>query len=101
MVRRGNPAQREWVGNNRTAIQRDVYASSDVCCHCGKQVDFDADPRSRWAPSVEHFTPRSKGGDPFDRANCGLAHYGCNSARGNRELKLYRDERPEYLVKPW
>lgn len=101
MVRCGNPAVREWVGNNRTEIQRQVYASSDVCCHCGKLVDFDADPRSRWAPSVEHYEPRSKGGDPFDLANCGLAHYGCNSKRGNRELRLYADQAAAFATRPW
>lgn len=87
MVHRGNPMVRDWVGGSRTRIQRAVYASSDVCWIDGKPVDWQADPRSRFAPSVDHVIPRALGGDPFDLANCRLAHLGCNAARGKRLAK--------------
>jgi 5-methylcytosine-specific restriction endonuclease McrA len=84
MVHQGNPAIRDWAGTQRLRIQRAVYASSDTCWLCGHQVDRQANPRSPRAPSVDHVIPRHLGGDPYDLANCRLAHLGCNSARGKR-----------------
>lgn len=100
-MRTGNPRQREWVGNNRAAIQRAVYKSSDVCWLDGEPVDWTADPRSPRAPSVDHVVPRSRGGDPFDLANCRLAHYGCNAARGNRAARPYATRASTHPVRPW
>jgi len=101
MVRHGNPRQREWVGANRDKVRAEVYKSADHCCYCGRPIDWDADPRSRWAPSVEHLTPRSRGGDLFDLANCALAHYGCNARRGNRKAKLYVEQAPAFPTRRW
>lgn len=53
------------------------------CWLCGLPIDLEAAPRTRWSFSVDHVTPRSKGGQTT-LANARPAHYGCNSGRGNR-----------------
>ena len=53
------------------------------CVHCGLPLDFDAPPRSRWSPTVDHIIPVSLGGDPKDQTMWQPSHHGCNSARGN------------------
>lgn len=72
-----------------------VLREEQVCWLCGLPIDFDAAPRSTWSPSVDHIVARDKGGEPYDRDNLRAAHYGCNSAR--RE----RDPVPERKSRRW
>lgn len=60
-----------------------VYAEETNCWLCGRVVDHDVPPRTRWGHSVDHIIPISQGGAPYDRANLRLAHHGCNSRRSN------------------
>lgn len=101
MVARGNPARRDWVGANRDKIRDDVYKSGVACWLCGKPIDWDAPKRSRWAPSVDHVVPRSKGGSLFARSNAELAHYGCNSKRGNRAPRPYAERASAFPTRAW
>ncbi|MEU8316713.1 MULTISPECIES: HNH endonuclease [Actinomycetes] len=60
------------------------------CWWCGKDIDYtltgrDAQ-RSRWAFTLDHAKPLSRGGSLLDPANARSAHRRCNSARGNRSL---------------
>lgn len=64
-------------------LRKRVLAEETVCWLCGLPLDFDAPPKSRWAPSVDHVVPRSQGGSVFDRSNLRAAHAGHNSARGD------------------
>lgn len=65
------------------------YASH--CAICGYELRFDAPPRSKWAPSVDHVTPLSRlpldtaGGRAaaLDPDNLRAVHVGCNGRRGN------------------
>lgn len=70
-----------------------MLASASVCWLCGRPVDFNARPRSRWSPSVDHVIPIStmkhlpleeQARLATDPAFLRLAHYGHNSSRGNR-----------------
>ncbi len=54
------------------------------CWLCGQAIDYLAPPRTRWSYSTDHVTPLSHDGAPLDPTNLRPAHYGCNSARGNR-----------------
>lgn len=72
-------------------VRAEVLAESRVCYLCGGALDFDAPPRSRWSPSVDHLIPieATEGMDPetqrmmaLDKANLRAAHYGCNSRKG-------------------
>lgn len=63
-------------------LKKVIYAR-EICWLCGKPVRYDVGPRHPLAPSVDHLIPLSKGGHPTAIENAELAHYGCNSARGN------------------
>lgn len=54
------------------------------CAECGRELDFAAPPRSRWAPSVDHVRPLALGGEPFAQANLRVLHVGCNARLGGR-----------------
>jgi len=64
-----------------------VLAEEDTCHLCGHPLDFTAPPRSRYAPSVDHVIPRSRGGAVYARSNCRAAHYGCNAGKRDRVAK--------------
>jgi 5-methylcytosine-specific restriction endonuclease McrA len=73
-----------------------VLKGATVCHICGGDLDFDAPPRSRWSPSVDHILPlramrgldmESQRRMALDPANLRPAHYGCNSGRGARVSK--------------
>ena len=58
------------------------------CWICGRDIDYSitgpAAQRSRWAFTLDHYVPLTRGGDLLDPANARSAHRRCNSARGNR-----------------
>jgi hypothetical protein len=75
---------------HRKARER-VLAGAQWCHICGGALDWDAPPRSRWAPSVDHVLPvvRTRGMDESTRRRLALdpaglrpAHVGCNARRG-------------------
>lgn len=57
-------------------LRRDHY----MCMICGRPLDMNAKPGSRWAPSVDHIVPVSLGGTDHPE-NLRAAHFGCNSSR--------------------
>lgn len=59
----------------------DLY--DGICQLCLGLVDKTVRPNHPNAPSVDHIIPVSKGGDNTFQ-NIQLAHYGCNSRKGNR-----------------
>jgi hypothetical protein len=53
-------------------------------CHvCGKRVSIKHEAPHPLAPTRDHIIPLARGGT-HESANVKLAHYGCNSARGDR-----------------
>jgi 5-methylcytosine-specific restriction endonuclease McrA len=71
-----------------TRLVRQQVQQGAPCWICQLPIDLrpptegGPEPRSRWAFSVDHVTPRSRGGQST-LANARPAHYGCNSRRGN------------------
>ncbi len=65
-------------------LRAQVLANATHCALCHKPLDFNARPRSTWAPSVDHVVPLALGGSQFDPANCQPAHCGCNSSKRDR-----------------
>jgi hypothetical protein len=68
-----------------------ALTESDLCAICGYPVDRDAQPRSRWAPSVDHVVslramreldPDEQRALAPDPANLRVVHVGCNARRG-------------------
>jgi len=68
-----------------------VLKSASHCAICGVELLFDAPPKSKWAPSVDHVTPLSRlpldtaegRAAALDRDNLRAVHVGCNGRRGN------------------
>lgn len=70
----------KWIGRaDRLAIyERDEW----TCGLCREPVVRDLNWLDDWAPTLDHITPRSKGGSD-DPLNLRLAHRWCNSVRGD------------------
>jgi hypothetical protein len=78
-------------GQRWERVRKQVLASAHLCALCGRELRFDAPPRSRWSPSVDHILPIShmRNLDPATQARLALdpqglraVHYGCNARRG-------------------
>lgn len=82
------PRSKGRTGRPWLRIRATVIANSDVCCICGQPVDKTLKKPDPMSPSVDHIDPLSRGGAEHDPANLRLAHYGCNSRKGNRENPL-------------
>jgi len=84
-------------------VQRErVLAMAQTCAICGRPLDRNVPPRSRWAPSVDHILPLSRTvGLPVpmrlrlaaDPENLRAVHVGCNSKRGNRRRRRVHTSR--------
>lgn len=55
----------------------------DNCWRCNRPMNFN-DPNCRRAATIEHVTPRSKGGTD-DLGNLRLCHVGCNRHLADHE----------------
>ena len=60
-----------------------VLEHATHCAICGRPLNPDAPPRTKWSSSVDHIDPLSRGGDPLALDRLRPAHYGCNSRRGD------------------
>jgi hypothetical protein len=72
---------RDWIAPARrlALYERDMW----TCWLCEEPVDGALiGTRSPWRPSLDHVTPRSKGGS-HDDDNLRLAHQWCNSVRSD------------------
>jgi 5-methylcytosine-specific restriction endonuclease McrA len=75
-TRRGRHREpgRAWRSTHRwQTLRRQVLAEQPHCTTCHTTTDL----------TVDHITPVSRGGDPYDRANCRTLCRSCNSRRGN------------------
>jgi 5-methylcytosine-specific restriction endonuclease McrA len=68
--------------HGRRKIRREVIFERDgyVCWLCDQPCDAMAKVPDPLAPTVDHITPRSRGGDDEDD-NLACAHFICNSRR--------------------
>jgi 5-methylcytosine-specific restriction endonuclease McrA len=72
-----------------------------TCALCGEPIEYG---RGKWhprGPSLDHITPLNKGGRLLDPANMQLAHYGCNSARGDKTLAEWFAARKAETTSDW
>lgn len=61
-------------GYRRDQVRRRVLAEETDCWLCLQPVDKSLKTPHPQSPEVDEVIPVSKGGDPFARANCRLAH---------------------------
>lgn len=82
--RRRRAAKRGGASEPYTLVQiaeRDGHR----CGLCGDSVPMDAKVPDALAPTIDHITPVSRGGDDT-KANVQLAHFRCNSVKGARDV---------------
>jgi 5-methylcytosine-specific restriction endonuclease McrA len=94
MARHPGRGGAEW---NR--VRAMVLKGATHCDICDGALDFDAPPRSRWAPSVDHVVslkamrdldPIAQRRLALDPTNLRPTHYGCNARRGARTATVRR-----------
>ena len=80
----GNPRN----GRRYRTLCQQQRALGLPCWICGKDIAYEITgleaSRHRWAFTLDHLLPLTKGGDLLDPSNARSAHRRCNSARGNR-----------------
>lgn len=106
-------------GSLRNKVRTRVLKEEQVCWLCNRTVDKtltnlpgqhgqrcanDECPGCVPHPmraEVDEVVPVSKGGSPFDRANCRLSHRLCNQKRGNGDPKAAQKQLTPYVNSRW
>ena len=70
-------------GHRRRKLRAQILAEEDLCHICGELVDKDAPHLDPGEAVIDEIHPVSKGGSPYARDNCRLAHRRCNGRRGD------------------
>jgi 5-methylcytosine-specific restriction endonuclease McrA len=71
--------------DNLSKLDRLRARDGDKCWLCDDRLDFEAEPNSSRAPSVEHLIAKSRGG-PESLENFVLCHTMCNRQLAARPL---------------
>jgi len=75
-----------WLDPRNTSRWADLrlrlFPLADCCGICGEGFPDGVPGRSKWAKSLDHVVPISRGGDWYDEQNLRVVHYGCNSSLG-------------------
>jgi 5-methylcytosine-specific restriction endonuclease McrA len=74
------------------------------CYLCGQPINYTlshTNPRHRLAPTAHHITALAHGGDPTDPNNLAPAHFGCNSADGNRMRRRHHHTKRVITSRRW
>ena len=106
-------------GSRRDRVRRRVLAEEDDCHLCGQSVDksltmdwgnhgprCEGDGCPGCVPhmmrgEVDEIIPVSRGGSPYDRDNCRLAHRACNLAKSNNAPATEPGANPYPLSNCW
>lgn len=78
-------------------VQQLVFAEESHCWICGAYVDQALHAEHPWSRTVDHLIQLRDGGEALDRANCRLAHRGCNTTRANK-LRAQGKQRRGLLI---
>lgn len=73
-------------GTLRNKLRARVLKEETHCHLCLELVDKTLSHGQPGSPEIDEIIPVSKGGSPYDRANCRLSHRLCNQRRGNNPL---------------
>lgn len=98
MSGKGNP--RRTNGWRRNQIRKRLKATGGVCALCHRPIDYDApylldDGRvNPWCFVVDEIVPVSRGGSPYELANCQPAHHICNAIAGDKSRPLVWEDEP-------
>ena len=76
-----------------------VKSRGDGCAICWNPIDYALNSPDPLSFELDHIKPTSKGGDPYDPANCQASHRCCNNWRKDRPMS-YVDDVMNGIVKP-
>jgi hypothetical protein len=71
------------------------------CSLCGAMVDLEHRGRDSMSRSVEHTIPIARGGAMLDAAGWRVAHYGCNSRKGDKLKPKRLPDAPLSTSREW
>ena len=84
--RRREKEENKWSAKNSPLLKaRIFYRDKGVCQLCQQPIDLTLEYPNPMMFSVDHITPRSKGGS-HTLPNLQAAHLLCNSKRGNKDI---------------
>ena len=98
----GRPRNPRYVnGHRRRKLRAQVLAEEDSCWLCGQLVDPDLRHPDPWSATIDEIVPVSRGGSPYDRDNCRLAHLRCNQRRGDGSARQRPIVVPYRSMRQW
>lgn len=90
-----------WSGRKVARLANLVVGRwGSTCWLCKEPIDLSADRRGPSGLSVDHVTPRSKGGTD-DLWNLRPAHRRCNVSRQAKPASQFRPPRPAVVRSDW
>lgn len=104
----GNP--RRANGTRRDKLRARIKARRDECgiCHGARgPIDYDGPykfpdgSQNPLAFVVDEIVPVSKGGSPFEMANCRAAHFICNAERGAKMDYVNAPQKTQRHSRSW
>lgn len=81
----GNP--RYSNGSRRRALLARMRSVGGPCWICGLPIDYGLPAGDPLSFECDELVPVSKGGSPYDPANCAHAHRCCNQWRGAKPVQ--------------
>lgn len=80
----GNP--RSANGSRRRSLLKRMRAVGAPCWICGLPIDYSLPARHPLSFECDELVPVSRGGSPYDPANCAAAHRCCNQWRSAKSV---------------
>lgn len=81
-----------------------MASKEPYCAICGGFIDMDAPSMLPNSCEVDHITPISRGGQPYELDNLQLTHMKCNRKKGSKMASDYvggKVENPVPLSNNW
>ena len=88
-------------GHRRRKLRAKILTEEHSCWLCGQLVDPNLSHPDPWSPTIDEIIPISRGGSPYDRDNCRLAHLHCNQRRGNGSARQRAIVTPYRSMRQW
>jgi len=82
-------------GPTKCKVDRIRARQGGRCWLCNHPLDFEAEPNTKRAPTIEHLLPRTKGGGN-EPANLALCHPACNRHLADRSPEQKRQMRAKW-----
>jgi 5-methylcytosine-specific restriction endonuclease McrA len=75
-------------------IKAELFVPGAICYRCREPIEYGLRRNHPRGPSVDHILSLEMGGHPTARENLAVAHFGCNSSKGDGRPKKSTAPRP-------